>query len=259
MKMGVGNRVFNTKVVEELYKVTNDDLSQWTKFFEHRARSANIFFYFHIRHPIPSRDKAVTVGTQWHRFSTFMPRFLCQAAAQVSDNEKRHYVIQTAYEELGMKRADEIHPDMFWEAASTAGATKNDCGSVSDSEGIGRHLEDLWNTLIDAKGNDPKILGLLLGLEIPAVENIETIFSSLAHNQEVEQKLQEGKFFSLHRKIEIEHVNLTVSNFLRFCKSENERLEFMEGFDYAVVFWVRFWETVSDMLCFKEEKSLTSA
>ena len=43
----------------------------------------------------------------------------------VSTNEKRHYVIQTAFEELGMRDAREIHPDI-WQVVKTAGVTDRD-------------------------------------------------------------------------------------------------------------------------------------
>lgn len=229
--------------IEEIYTSSNEQVAEWTKRFEGHVQELNIFPNFEAACPV-SVTRAQTVGVLWHEFSSFMPWFLCQAAAMVSSNEKRHYVIQTAFEELGMRDSKEIHPDMFWEAARSVGVNESTRESIGKSKEAIAVLEFLKNTLLQYK-SDEEVLGILLGLEIPAVENIETVFRSLAHNGEAIRKLEEHKFFRLHRQIEIEHVRLTVSNFLRFCPNEDQQQRFVAGFFDGLNFWSKFWSTAA--------------
>lgn len=88
------------------------------------------------------------------------------------------------------------------------------------------------------------VLSLLLGLEIPAIENIETIFNSMAYNMVAKNTLNNEKFFILHREIEIEHIRSAVCNFVRFQKSELDILNFNKGFNDGIIFWKIFWATI---------------
>lgn len=231
--------------IEEIYTSSNEQVAAWTRRFESHVHELNIFPSFENSCPV-SATRAQTVGVLWHEFSSFMPWFLCQAAAMVTTNEKRHYVIQTAFEELGMRNSKEIHPDMFWEAAKSVGVDDSTRESVGKSKEAIEVLGFLKNTLLQYK-TDEEILGILLGLEIPAVENIETVFRSLAHNEIALAKLEENKFFRLHRQIEIEHVRLTVSNFLRFCPNEDQQHRFVSGFFDGLKFWSNFWSTAASL------------
>jgi hypothetical protein len=232
---------------EETFTSENPEVIRWREFFEERVNSLGIFEGFERNHPGRSIERARAVGTQWYRFSSFMPWFLCQAAAMVSDNEKRHYIIQTAFEELGMRDVLEIHPELFWDAAITAESTIEDRKRLSCENGVSHALSKLKESLLSFKSDD-EILGVLLGLEIPAKENIETIFSSLAHTNELTHKLTDNKFFKLHRQIESEHVRLTVANFLRFCQTEEKKNSFIKGFDVGTHFWNQFWNSVGAII-----------
>lgn len=233
--------------VEEIYTHEHPEVVANTKQFQQRTTDALIFETYQTHHPKPSFQKAKVVGTQWHRFSSFMPWFLCQAAATVSTNEMRHYVIQTAFEELGMRDVSEIHPDMFWEACLLAGVTPNDRQRLDSEASIGQTLEYLKTNILAAH-SDAEVMGMLLGLEIPAVENIETVYSALGHDKETLNKLDNGRFFPIHRQVEIEHVRLTVSNFLRFCKSKEAKVNFYDGFDKGIAFWKMFWAAMDGLI-----------
>lgn len=230
-------------VKEAVYSASHPEVLKWTKFFHDRTIQRDIFSAMSEIEPSP--EKARVVSVQWHRFSEFMPAFLCQAAAMVTTNEKRHYVVQTAFEELGMRDVHEIHPDMFWAAAATAGASDADRMRMRGPGPVQSVLDDLWRSLVSFK-SDSEVLGILLGLEIPAEENIEMIFTSLGYSEPVRTELAKTKFFALHRAIEIEHVRLTVSNFLRFCSNEEQRAQFVIGFDAGLYFWKRYWSAVSE-------------
>lgn len=234
-------------IQEQTFTADHPAVIEWTRSFEKLTAESAIFQDFEKNHPEPSRERAIVVGSLWHRFSAFMPWFLCQAAAMVSTNEKRHYVIQTAFEELGMRDAREIHPEMFWNAAEAAGVASDDRERVLSNPEPTNVLADLRSALLSYT-TDEEVLGILLGLEIPARENIETVYSSLAHNKELRSSLDQHKFFCLHRQIETEHVRLTISNFLRFCATEDQKSRFVRGFNDGLRFWRRFWDSASAMI-----------
>lgn len=232
---------------EQTFTADHPAVLEWTRYFEKLTADAEIFRDFEERNPTSSLKQATVVAALWHRFSAFMPWFLCQAAAMVSSNEKRHYVIQTAFEELGMRDVREIHPDMFWSAAELAGVNVAEREQTLNAPAPTRVLLDLRAALLSYK-TDEEVLGILLGLEIPAIENIETVFSSLAHNEISRSRLYAHKFFRLHRQIETEHVRLTVSNFLRFCTTEEQKDLFVRGFNDGLKFWRNFWDSASDTI-----------
>jgi hypothetical protein len=117
----------------------------------------------------------------------------------------------------------------------------------SQKNGVTDSLTFLRKALL-ASSSDAEILGMMLCLEIPACENIETIFTALAYTKRLEQDLAETKFFKFHRQIEIEHIRLSVANFLRFCRTEKEREEFVRGCDQGLNFWSLFWSSVSEII-----------
>ena len=246
-------------VQEKTYTADHPEVVAWANSFLKRFREEQIFEAFDTNHSVPSLIKAKVVGTQWHRFSDLMPYVLCAASAKVSNNRLRHYTIQTAYEELGARNADEIHHEMFWETAVMAGATNADRDALSGEPEISRALKFLEQVLMDSK-SDEEILGLLLGLEICAQENIETVFSSLAHTKELDSKLAETKFFKLHRQLEMEHIRLDISIFLRFCQNSKEKTQlFTNGFDCGVQFWDQFWSGVGQIITRQQREVVTCA
>lgn len=233
-------------VQEKTYTADHPEVVARANFFLSRFRENKIFEMFDSKHSAPSLTKAKVVGSQWHRFSELMPYILCSASAKVSNNRLRHYTIQTAYEELGARHADEIHHEMFWETALASGARDSD--RASNEPEISKALNFLERVLETSK-SDEEILGLLLGLEICAEENIETVFSSLAHTKALETSLAETKFFKLHRQLEMEHIRLDISIFLRFCQKSEEKTErFIKGFDAGVQFWLKFWSGIGQII-----------
>ena len=241
------NSMGYTRIKESTYSFDHPEVKAWTEFFEQETLKRNIFSRFFELNPVPSSARAVAVGTQWHRFSEFMPWFLCQAAALVPTNPIRHYVIQTAFEELGMRDSTEIHSDLFWRTTESVGVTCNDRQRLSQYEPVSSALNFLKEELLGMK-NYAEILGIMLGLEIPAKENIEAIFLSLSNSKLDEAKLRKTKFFTLHRQIEIEHVRLNVANFLRFCPEISERDLFLVGFNKGLMFWEQFWSGISQLI-----------
>jgi hypothetical protein len=237
-------------IIERTYVATHPEVIATTQMFQERFRKPRIFEKFEASAPI-SKRRAEVVGGAWHAFSEFVPWFLCHASAAVSTNRIRHYVIQTAFEELGMRDEREIHHEMFWKAAKVAELDEDVRERMERDKAVTGPLAFLRSKALAAR-SDAEVMGLLLGLEMPAVENISTVFQSLVHRPEIQAPLRQSTFFSFHMQIEIEHVRLTVSNFLRFCTTSEMKQEFLRGFDATIEFWSKFWGNLGALL--KEEK-----
>ena len=234
-------------IKEAVYTASHPEVVSWTGYFLDRTHAKRIFDRMNGELVSPSIEKAKAVGVCWHVFSESTPWLLCQAAAQVSTNEKRHYVIQTAFEELGMRDVTEIHPDLFWSAAKMIGVTEADHSRIGIDKNLHESLQALKSALLGYR-TDAEVLGVLLGLEIPARENIEAIFQGLAHSSLASDALAKTKFFIVHRFVESEHIRITVANFLRFCQSPEEKRLFIKGFEDGIEFWSTFWNAVSDLV-----------
>ena len=236
------NSINYIPIKESEYTTNHPLVLEWTDVFHKEFLSQKIFEKFGA---IQSSDtvKAELVGYSWHHFSARVAQFLCYASAKVSTNRLRHYVIQIAFEELGMRDVNEIHADMFQQAFI---ATQF---NVQDKMGdfIPKSLSVL-NCEMKNFTSDGYILGVLLGFEIPAVENISAVFNSLAFDAPRKSFLEKTKFFQLHQQIETEHIRLNVSNFLRFCDSESDRTQFKIGVTNGIKFWTEIWNEVGEEL-----------
>lgn len=195
---------------------------------------------------MPSMSAAKVAGVHWHTFSETMPWVLCMATAKLSSNQMRHYTIQSAFEELGMRDEKEIHPDLFLKAALAAGVTGQDHLRLSKDRGMQKAVSYLKRAVTKLKA-DAEILGFLLGLEILAQENIEILFACLSHKDELSDNLLNTRFFQIHKVVEVEHIRLAVSNFLRFCPTEKEQREFTKGCDKGLKFWTMFWSSLGKL------------
>lgn len=152
----------------------------------------------------------------------------------------RHFVIQTAFEELGGRNRNAIHSRLY--------ASSLDAGAHGESAVLAyikrhsstRSLLELRKYVESISGTS-EVMGLCLGLELPANENISAILNAVGHSEEIRGKLLKTPFFRIHRVVEDEHIRLSVANFLHFCRSESEALKFMRAFDLGIVFWRDFW------------------
>lgn len=223
------------------YTTDYPEVIEWGRRFQRRAAAAAPFARIGECLRNRSRQTAAVVGANWLSFSTWLPSFLTLSAARVKDNLVRHYLIQIAYEELGGRRSDEIHCRLFAEALAGIGIGEKDLDSLGGAARPSDIYDDFYGALIRAEST-AEILGLNLGVEIIADENIETLFSLLAYSDDAAGALNESAFFRLHRAIEEEHLRLSISNFLKFCGGERERASFSGGFDRAIAFWRSFWD-----------------
>lgn len=239
--------VRSDRVFERAYESTSPEVIEWTDFFYKRAKIEDIFK--EIWDQLKSKDKlkAEVVGTFWHHFSSLAPQVMSMAAYKVSNNSMRHYIVQVIFEELGSRNHRMIHPDLFLDCLTEIGVKDNRRDELVRKYLSLASFEYLLNIMNDAK-SDSKILGILLGLEIDAEENISTILDALSYDTSSDEIANKSSFFRIHKIVEIEHIRLDVSNFLRFCPNEKDKNDFMLGFDEAVSFWKMYWNGISSVI-----------
>ena len=234
------------RVQESVYTASHPNVLRHTAFFKDLAGRQVGPVFDEFRALPPTAQKAVATGTQWLRFSESMTRNLPLATAKLENLEARHFMVQTAFEELGERDVAEIHANRFAEAAELAGVTELDQLRFATFAPVTEGLADLSRGVEQAT-SDATILGIGLGLEIPAEENIEAVFQGLVHDDVDAEELRRTKFFAVHFQNEPEHIRLSVANYLRFVRGRASQQEFMVGFEIALGFWVRFWTGVTQL------------
>jgi hypothetical protein len=231
-------------IPENVYDYDHPDVVHWTNYFQTEASKHNVFVNINATIDVKrSIVAAESMATAWYDFTRYVPTFICKAVAQTEDAERQHHLIQIAYDELGGRDKDYIHSNLYLEALEKAGiqVMSKSLGSIKNV------LRGLDSTLVSTE-SQYGIVGLLLSFEIIAEENIETLFNCLCYEERVAKILSETKFFKIHRADETEHIRHSVANFLRFCKTEQQRQEFKEAFDAGIDFWQRFWDQNSRII-----------
>lgn len=239
--------VRSDRVFDEIYDKDSDEVIEWTAFFSKRANIPEIFKDIENRIAHKKYIHAEVVGTFWHHFSALAPKVMSIASARVENNLMRHYIVQVIFEELGTRNHRFIHPDLFLDVIDKLGITQERRKELVSKYLTKLGFSNLCSLMWEAK-NSSEILGILLGLEIDANENIQTIFNSLSYNTEAENYLELTPFFKIHRIAEDEHIRLDVANFLRFCKTEEDKDDFILGFDKAVFFWKNYWKAIVEII-----------
>lgn len=239
--------VRSDRVFENCYDKDSSEVIKWTEYFTKRANIPEIFGEVGKRISTKKFLHTEIVGTFWHHFSALAPQVMSIASARVDNNFMRHYIVQILFEELGTRNHKLIHPDLFLDAIESIGVT-----TKRRNELVSKHLSklgfnELSRIMNEAKSNS-EILGILLGLEIDANENIQAIFQALTFNEGATQKIKNTPFFKIHRIAEDEHIRLDVANFLRFCGSDDEREKFSQGFDKSVIFWKKYWDAMASII-----------
>lgn len=225
-------------IPEKEYDYDHPEVLHWTSYFQEEASKHNVFV--NINATINAKSSIVaaeSMATAWYDFTRYVPAFICKAVAQTNDAERQHHLIQIAYDELGGRDKDIIHSNLFLEAIKKADIRiMNE--SLASIKNVLKGLDDK----LTATTNQYGIVGLLLSFEIIAEENIETLFNCLCYEDGVEDILSASPFFKIHRADETEHIRHSVANFLRFCKTEEQRKAFKVSFDAGIDFWQRFWD-----------------
>lgn len=239
--------VRSDRVFETVYDKDSPEVIEWTRYFTVRANIPTIFSSIETRISCPKFLHAEVVGTFWHHFSALGPQVMSLGAAKVDNNLIRHYIVQILFEELGTRNHRLIHPDLFLDTIESIGVRDLRRNEIVANHLFKMNFDFLISTMNEAKTNS-EILGVLLGLEINANENIQTIFDALSYNNEIRRIIQETPFFKIHRIAEDEHIRIDVANFLRFCQNEQQKSDFIAGFDKSVLFWKNYWNAMARVI-----------
>lgn len=174
------------------------------------------------------------VAINWYNFSKFMPFFLITMSEKILSEDKKKHFRHIAFEELG-EGSNKTHAELFRDSCT---AIKIKC--VSDNKP--NSLEGLTKYINTPLVSESNMLGLGLGLEIIANENINFLFDNLILTDQNKKKiLEDTLFFKIHRENEDEHIRKNFSNFSRFCNTQEEIVDFHEGFHFGLNFWKGFW------------------
>ncbi len=226
-------------LMEKDLSLEDNSVERWTKSFLSHSTVLELKNKIFDKPLPPTKESAAILAEYWYEFSSVMPWFLCLAGAKVSTNEMRQSLIRVAHEELGEGDANNLHCEKFRGAVLSTGIDFE--LPNSDSIVIG-----LLKSSIKKANSPHQVLGLCLGLEIIANENIDFLFRGLAFDSSAQTALEDSYFFKIHRVNEDSHIFYNVSNFLKFCSSSSEKKRFLVGFENALDFWRIFWMTYNN-------------
>jgi len=225
-----------------------DPVAHYTDFFLRLAKPEQIFPPFEAAIPEKSQETAAVIGALWYHLSESIVDFLCKALGQLENPYIRHFVVQTAYEELGEDSEDMLHTDLLRQTLRVAGVTDNDILEWSGDMGVKASLERLHAHLAACR-SDAEISGILLGLEIIAFENIQNVINAISYSGEVGDAILETDWVRLHSTMEEAHIRRAVGVFVRFTPDLTSQRKFVHRFCQAMDFWKEFWGAVADGAC----------
>jgi hypothetical protein len=216
------------------------DTDFWTNFFDEKAKEAAIFDTTISNSNFRTKTSSTVIGNKWLQFSILMPKVLCLLASKVDSNQARMRILKIAWEELGEGKVKHIHPETFKTCLSLADVEVKTIPSEAISQ-LERYAEGSFRSTAE-------IFGLGLGLEIIAVQNIETIFNGLAHDPIIATNLKLTEFFQIHFQNEEGHISHCIDSFIKYCPDYTSKNDFLMGFENGLIFWKLFWSEVADEL-----------
>ncbi len=237
------NKILDDKVYEQAFSADHPEVLATVERLHLRQNVNKIFSDFNDSILKADDISALYVGATWSNFTAYVPKLLCGLASKAKSNLLRHYLIQTAFEELGGRNHKLIHCGLFDEAGSIIGFDFRSSAKNIHQESLVKLANILNHNL-----SDSEIIGVTLGLEFPANLNISTLIESIAHTPLLQARLLKTPFFQIHTLIEDEHIRLSVANLLRFCTRPNELDKALVRFDEAIAFWRLFWRESSEIV-----------
>lgn len=222
----------------------NTTVEQYTKFFQELARPSEIFGNFRKSVPSKTHEGAKVIGSLWYHLSEAIVDVLCTALAKLENPKIRHFVIQTAYEELGEDSEDKIHTDLLRESLRAAGVTDVDILTWSGAKDVHASIESLYENL-NSCISDEEICGVLLGMEIIAYENIANVVDYLDYSDDIGRQVRATEWVRLHNTLEEAHIHRSVSVFVRHVSDFTSRRKFVQKFMQTMEFWNEFWAAIA--------------
>lgn len=217
-----------------------NDFNSWVSYFYEKAAKAQVFNATLNCLNYKTKESASVIGNKWLQFSNLMPKILCLLASKVDSNQARMRILKIAWEELGQGQTIHIHPEIFKKCLELADVKLNETNTFAN-EYLEKYAEGKFRS-------NSEVFGLGLGLEIIAVENIETVFSGLAFDSIVASNLKETEFFKIHFENEEGHIKHCIESFMKYCPDNTSKNDFLIGFENGLRFWKLFWNEVAEEL-----------
>ncbi|MCG9771414.1 iron-containing redox enzyme family protein [Pseudoalteromonas piscicida] len=237
------------------YDYADPEVIHWTSYFMDEANKQNVFVNINATADARmSKATAICMAKIWYEFTRFVPIFITKAVTLTDDPERQHALIQIAYDELGGRDKNFIHSQLFIDTLREIDITVDDSFTNTSITSVLNHLDNTLTSTNSQYG----IVGLLMSFEIIAEENIETLFKCLCYDEHCDPAMSKTPFFKIHRQDETEHIRHSVANYLRFCKTEQQKREFKASFDAGVNFWQRFWDQTSRTILLESEQRQTA-
>ncbi|MCG8424006.1 MAG: iron-containing redox enzyme family protein [Proteobacteria bacterium] len=219
-------------------------VAYYMKFFTELAQPNRLFDSFRDAVPEKTPERAKIVGSLWYHLSEAIVDVLCLALAKLENPRIRHFVVQTAYEELGESSESKIHTDLLRDSLLVADVDENDILAWSGYPDVRDAITSLRDNL-DACTSDAEICGVLLGMELIAYENIGNVVDYLSYSDEVARLVAATEWVRLHNTLEEAHIERSVSIFVRYVTSYTARRKFVGKFIQVMHFWERFWASIA--------------
>lgn len=211
-------------------KLQNQSYEDW-QFFE-AARVFNVFEAAEAGKINPE-----FLAKAWFTFSKAMPSLLSMMAKRLSSIDMKSTFLSILDEEQGSGVNENAHYNLFRNSCLKVGLP---CSEV--------HLNSLsrLSQIIEETKTDAKILGISLGLEIIANENIEELFRQITrdNNSHYRNLLNGDDFFEIHFENEDEHIEKNLNNYFQYVGLSTEN-EYLIGFYNSLQFWKDFWSEVN--------------
>lgn len=177
------------------------------------------------------------VGTRWLQFSEIMPLILSIMVQKASSNQERAKLAKTLYEELGEGNCENIHSNLYLNALLKSGL---DTKSI-ESANVRWPPTEIYSLISEFQtASSAKILGMSMGLELIAQENISMLALAFRLGAKNEVDLRTDLFFSIHFENEINHIKENLELYFNLT-SVAGRHEYIEGVNRSMQFWKQFW------------------
>lgn len=179
------------------------------------------------------------VGARWLIFSREMPTILQLMAANLPDTSKsKKNIDRIHFEEIGEGDNEQVHSALYRNSLLRTGMQERRLVQLCEKYPV-TELDELKLKVMHAC---PSVtMGIALGLELVAVENIYFLAVSFMNRGKNGEQLQSDPFFQLHFKNEVSHIQSNFENYLHL-KSKIEQYKYTEGVRYALEFWLKFWQ-----------------
>lgn len=184
--------------------IVNNEVKHWRNHFVDIAEGFKVFDELTKAEKV--KELQLIGGCTWYYFSRKVPRLLSVIASQCTDKEVKENIEYVVKDELGFGDDNLNHALLFRKSLESVGyhfAKTSDIDPFIVNKDVDNLIE-----MIKLNNNEAFNLGLILGVEIVAYENVYALLDIVSQGQV--DTLKNDLFFSIHLVAEDEHINLYI-------------------------------------------------